>query len=246
MKRINPWWKRIFGIYWRKTKINKKKSTRSMSLMLFKKLIFFKINLPLKNIYRFMKFVMLSNLPGRMKIFAKHLLIVIISFFKFLTKKKIFLFLTKICVFRRFLFKYLKNFIRKNRKYLRILKRKKFLKVFFCMFVYMLIYKTLLPFKTVFPRILHSVNFKKQRYLFYFFRFNIIKCFKIFYRKFHVLGLKLIIKGKFATLVGGRRKKFVSFFRNSSSTNYGYTVRFTFVNTKTRLGSAKFKFFLVH
>jgi len=139
-----------------------------------------------------------------------------------------------------------KQFLKNNKKYFHILNNQSVLKLFFYIYIYTLIYKNLLSLKKIFKQIIFNIFLKKQRYLYYFFRYNLLKFFKSFYHFYNVIGIIFLIKGKYSTFAGGRKKKFSCFFNKNSLTNNKYFNKYIYLNSSTKLGSARFSFFLFY
>ena len=177
--------------------------------------------------------------------FTKFLVFSLIYFFKNFLKKKFYFFFTRRCIFVSFLKRKFLIFFRWNRKYVKVLK-KYFCKIFFYIFIFIFIYKNLLPTTTLFQQLIDLVNLKKQRVMYYFLRYNILYIFQKLYKKFNIIGLQLIVKGKYATFAGGRKKKFICRYNNYSSTNCSYNLKMLSTQTSSKLGAAQFKFYLIY
>ena len=88
---------------------------------------------------------------------------------------------------------------------------------------------------------LKQVHLKKQKKLFFFFRYLTGTFLKVFYKIFGVQGFMVMFKGKFSTLAGGRKKIFKCFFSKISSTNYLYYFKWVNIKTVTKLGVTNVK-----
>jgi len=89
--------------------------------------------------------------------------------------------------------------------------------------------------------LLFPVILKNKKKLFYFFRYLVGTFLKVFYKSFCVEGFMVMFKGKFSTLVGGRKKIFKCFFSKISSTKYLCYFKWVNIKTTTKLGVTNIK-----
>ena len=200
---------------------------------------FFSMNLDscntnFKNLLKYKKKNFLKNIK-------KNFFYILINFFKSFLNKKINFFFSKDLIFKKFLkksFAVFKFFIKKYWKFLKI---PKILKQFYYSFLFFLIYKNVFFLKKNLKNLIKLLTLKKQKKLFFFFRYIISNFFKIFYKQLKIMGLQFTFKGKFATLVGGRKKIFKCFFNKWSSTNSSCYFNWININTFTKLGVTNIK-----
>jgi len=140
-----------------------------------------------------------------------------------------------------FLLKKISRFLQKNKKYLKVLKNFKYFKNFFYILILTLVYKDTMFFLNFIKKFISSISVKKHKYMYYFLRFNITKVFKKTFNLFNVIGFFFKIKGKFATLGGGRKKIFYCKFKKSTATNLNYLYYYGKKSTTTKLGAADIK-----
>lgn len=145
----------------------------------------------------------------------------------------------------KFLQKKLSIFLRLNKKYYMAL-NKFFLYTFFYLYFYILLYKNINITNNLWKYLLTFNIWKKHRTIYYFLRYNILYVFQHIYKQFNIYGFKLIIRGKYSTFAGGRKKKFSSFYQNFSFSNFSYFIKYLSTTTFSKLGSAEFKVFLIY
>lgn len=207
-------------------------------IVIFKKYIY-------KYIYFFFKNLKNIFLKKKNYFFKKFFLYLIIFFCKQFIKKKFFFFLTRSALLYKFLQKKLFIFLTLNKKYKYTVNRF-FLYTFFYLYFYILMYKNITIGIDLWFYLLTFNIWKKHRLIYYFLRYNILYVFQNIYTKFNIYGFKLTIGGKYATFAGGRKKKFVCYYRNFSFQNFTYFIKYLSTTTFSKLGAAEFKMFLIY
>ena len=144
-----------------------------------------------------------------------------------------------------FIFKKLKYFIFKNKRYIRVLKGFFFFKTFFILFFFTIFYKNISIFSNFLKKFITYIPIKKQRFFYYFLRYNISKFFRKFLKKFFIAGLFLRIRGKYATFSGGRRKLFYIKYLLSTKTNYALLYKYKKTQHSTKLGAFGLKILIL-
>lgn len=161
------------------------------------------------------------------------------NYFKILLLKKHNLILIRAHVNLKKLYIFIRYYFYINLKYKQVFNFYQYSKrSFYYQYIQFLTYKDLASFKKYLRKIFAVITLKNQRRFFFFLRFNLQFVFAPIYKLLNLIGLKVSIKGKYATFVGGRKKKFViQFFRNSLN-QYNYIYKFYNLNFSTKLGTA--------
>lgn len=171
----------------------------------------------------------------------KNFFFLLVNFFKSFLFKNLSFFVNRDIFLKKFLktcFLCYKQFVK---KYWRFLKIPKLLKKVFFALIFFFIYKNVVFLKKTLKSLVTTLNFKKQKKLFYFFRYLVGTFLKVFYKSFCVEGFMVMFKGKFSTLVGGRKKIFKCFFSKISSTKYLCYFKWVNIKTTTKLGVTNIK-----
>lgn len=175
---------------------------------------------------------------------------IFVNFFFINFLRKIFylkfnLLFTNSCFLPKFFLKKLKYFISKNKRYIRVLKNFVFFKNFYFLFFFTIFYKNITILSGFIKKFVSSIPLKKQRFFYYFLRFNITKFFRTILKKFFIAGFFLRIRGKYATFSGGRRKLFYIKYSLNTKSNYNLVYKFRKTKHSTKLGAFGLKILIL-
>ena len=221
----------------KKKNLKKKNSFFYNFIVLFKKFFFFNF----LNFFFFQFFLKLK----KKNFLNKTINLFLVNFFKKIIKKKFNLFFINFFFFFKKFIKFKKKYFKNNKKYFIYLQNNSIFKKFFYIYILSILYKDLYLLKQILEKIFKNVNVKNHKWLFFFFRYNLIYFFKCIYKFLNILGIFFQISGKFSTFGGGRKKKFFAkFLKNSRSTDF-YKYKYVKFNFSTILGSFSFKYFYI-